>query len=84
MIQEAKQADRRELGAALAEARRAKLLSTDEAAAMFGLSAWELRRGFKAGIYPALEIGAGDKKRLRWRADLLEEAILRQIGGMNV
>ena len=80
MIQEFEQQDKRELGAALAEARqRARLLSTDEAAALFGLSAWELRRGFKAGIYPALEIGAGDKKRLRWRADLLESAILRQI-----
>lgn len=85
MIQETEQTDRRELGAALAEARRrARLLSTAEAAEAFGLSAWELRRGFKAGVYPALEIGAGDKKRLRWRADLLEEAILRQIGGTNV
>lgn len=80
MIQEIQQTDRREMGAALMESRRRnKLLSTAEAAKEFGLSAWELRRGYRAGVYPALEIGAGEKRRLRWRSDLLEAAILRQI-----
>lgn len=68
------------LGPALHEARRRnRMLSTSEAADLFGLSQAELRRGFQEGIYPALLVGAGNRKRLRWRPDLLEAAILREI-----
>ena len=52
------------------------LLTTEQAATATGLSAYELRVGFKNGKYPALVIGAGGKRpRLRWRLDLLIEAI---------
>lgn len=60
--------------------RRPRLLAnTEEAAEFTGLSAFELRRGYKAGIYPAIAIGGGDKKRLRWNLDILAEAIERQM-----
>ena len=54
-----------------------RLLTTNEAAEMFGLSAYELRNGFKQGIYRAIAIGSRDstKKRLRWRSDQLKEDI---------
>ena len=51
-------------------------MSTEKASEATGLSCFELRRGFKQGIYPALLIGTGGKRpRLRWRLDLLEAAI---------
>ena len=53
-----------------------RLLTTREASQMFGLSEYELRRGYKEGIYPAIEIGGGEKwRKLRWRSDLLEETL---------
>ena len=59
-----------------------RLLNTQEAAKATGLSAYELRMGFKQGRYPAIEIGDEDSrvKRLRWNLDALEAAILRQLG----
>ncbi len=52
------------------------LLTTKQASEIFGLSEYELRRGYKEGIYPAIEIGAGmEHKKLRWRYDLLEDAL---------
>lgn len=57
-----------------------RFLTTKEAGQMFGLSEYELRRGFKEGIYPAIEIGSGKNfRRLRWRSDLLEEVLGRRI-----
>ncbi len=56
------------------------LVTTAQASAETGLSAWELRRGFKQGIYPAIEIGRGERsKRLRWNLDLLKQAIEDQM-----
>ena len=54
-----------------------RLLTTKEASQIFGLSEYELRRGFKAGIYPAIQIGSGSQKyrKIKWRYDLLEEAL---------
>ena len=51
-----------------------RLLNTAEAAKAVGLSAYELRMGFKQGRYPAIEIGDEDSrvKRLRWNLDALE------------
>lgn len=52
------------------------LVNTQEAARLTGLSAYELRTGFKRGIYPALEIGRGDRRRsLRWNPEVLERAL---------
>ncbi len=56
------------------------LVTTDQAANATGLSAWELRAGFKQGKYPAIEIGRGEqKKRLRWNLDMLQAAIQQQM-----
>ena len=56
------------------------LVTTAKAAANTGLSEWELRRGFKEGIYPAILIGRGKRaRRLRWDLDLLHEAIRRRM-----
>ncbi len=53
-----------------------RLLTTKEASEIFGLSEFELRRGFRAGIYPAIQVGSGEKfRKIKWRYDLLEEAI---------
>ena len=54
-----------------------RLLSTKEASQIFGLSEYELRRGFKVGIYPGIQIGRGGQKyrKIKWRYDLLEEAL---------
>ena len=52
------------------------LISTEKAAELTGLSAYELRNGFKRGLYPALEIGRGSRRKsLRWDADILQAAI---------
>ena len=57
-----------------------QLVPTSVASAVVGLSAWELRRGFKAGEYPGLLIGRGDRsRRLRWDVDELREAIRRRM-----
>lgn len=56
------------------------LVSTKEAVKATGLSAWELRNGYKTGRYPAIEIGYGERaKRLRWNLDMLQAAIMRQM-----
>ena len=54
--------------------------TTKKASEVTGLSEYELRRGWKAGIYPALLIGSGDqRRRLRWNLEMLEAAIKRQM-----
>ena len=51
-------------------------VNTHRASQETGLSAYELRRGFKEGIYPALEVGRGDRRRfLRWDLEVLQEAL---------
>lgn len=56
------------------------LMNTKQAAKATGLSAYELRRGYKLGLYPAIEIGMSSKnKRLRWNMKMLEEAIFRNM-----
>lgn len=56
------------------------LVTTKQAAKATGLSEYELRRGWKQGIYPALLIGRGDQRRLlRWNLEALEEAIRAQM-----
>ncbi len=54
-----------------------KLLTTKEASEIFGISEYELRRGFKEGIYPAIQLGLDESKirRMRWRYDLLAQAL---------
>ncbi len=61
------------------------LVTTAKASADTGLSEWELRRGYKEGIYPAILIGRGERaRRLRWDLDLLRDAIRRKmIEGVN-
>lgn len=55
-------------------------VSTNEAVKATHLTAWELRNGYKAGRYPAIEIGNGKRaKRLRWDLDLLQAAIRQQM-----
>ena len=58
-----------------------KLLTTAQAAAETGLSAYELRLGWKQGRYPALEIGSGASRarKLRWNLDSLMAAIERRM-----
>ena len=52
------------------------LISTRQASELTGLSEYELRYGFKRGLYPALEIGRGSRRKsLRWDPDILREAI---------
>ena len=41
-----------------------KMLPLKEAAALIGISAWELARGARAGIYPHIKIGEGRGKYL--------------------
>ena len=55
------------------------LVTTKQAAEATGLSEYELRRGWKEGRYPALVIGRGDERRLRWNLEALEEAIRAQM-----
>ena len=55
-------------------------VGTEEAARAVGLSEYELRMGFKAGKYPALEIGRGSRRRaLRWDLDVLRAALEEQM-----
>ena len=52
------------------------LINTKQAAELTGLSAYELRHGFKKGLYPALEVGRGSRRKsLRWDPDILQQAI---------
>ena len=52
------------------------LICTKKAAELTGLSEYELRYGFKQGLYPALEIGRGSRRKsLRWDPDILRQAI---------
>lgn len=52
------------------------LVCTKKAAELTGLSEYELRFGFKQGLYPALEIGRGSRRKsLRWDPDILQQAI---------
>lgn len=52
------------------------LINTKQAAELTGLSEYELRYGFKQGLYPALEIGRGSRRKsLRWDPDILQQAI---------
>ena len=39
------------------------LICTKKAAELTGLSAYELRHGFKQGLYPALEVGRGSRRK---------------------
>ena len=50
-----------------------RLVNTKTAALTIGLSEYELRLGAKSGRYPCLSLTGG--KRLRWRLDLLQDAI---------
>lgn len=52
------------------------MVGTQAASNYTGLSEYELRRGYKEGRYPALEIGGG---RLRWNLEELEAAIRKQM-----
>ena len=52
------------------------LINTRQAAELTGLSEYELRYGFKQGIYPALEVGRGSRRKsLRWDPEVLQQAI---------
>ena len=52
------------------------LICTKKAAELTGLSEYELRHGFKCGLYPALEVGRGSRRKsLRWDPDILQQAI---------
>ena len=51
-------------------------VNTEEAARLTGLSAYELRTGYKMGVYPALAIGRGSRRRaLRWDLEVLRAAL---------
>ena len=57
-----------------------KLLSTKEVSEAIGMSEFELNRGFREGLYPALIVGNGGRgSKLRWDLDLLTEAIKKQM-----
>lgn len=52
------------------------LICTKKAAELTGLSEYELRYGFKRGLYPALEVGRGSRRKsLRWDPEVLQQAI---------
>ena len=52
------------------------LINTRQAAELTGLSEYELRYGFKQGLYPALEVGRGSRRKaLRWDPDIFQQAI---------
>lgn len=52
------------------------LICTKKAAELTGLSELELRNGFKRGLYPALEVGRGSRRKsLRWDPEILQQAI---------
>ena len=52
------------------------LICTKKAAELTGLSAYELRHGFKQGVYTALEVGRGSRRKsLRWDPEVLQHAL---------
>lgn len=52
------------------------LINTKQAAELTGLSAYELRHGFRQGVYPALEVGRGSRRKsLRWDPEVLQQAL---------
>ena len=52
------------------------LICTKQAAELTGLSEYELRYGFRQGLYPALEVGRGSRRKsLRWDPEILQQAI---------
>lgn len=52
------------------------MINTKQAAELTGLSEFELRNGFKRGLYPALEIGRGSRRKsLRWDPEVLQQAL---------
>ena len=52
------------------------LVCTKKGAELTGLSELELRNGFKRGLYPALEVGRGSRRKsLRWDPEILQQAI---------
>ena len=52
------------------------LVCTKKASELTGLSELELRNGFKRGLYPALEVGRGSRRKsLRWDPEILQQAI---------
>ena len=56
------------------------LLTTEQASKAVRLSQYELRRGWKEGRYPALQIGRREQRqRLRWNLDVLQAAIMEQM-----
>lgn len=57
-----------------------RLVNTEEAARVTGLSERMLRQGWKTGLYPAIELGGGGRGvRLRWNLNLLDAAIMNQM-----
>lgn len=52
-------------------------LSTKAAASALGISAYELRRGFRAGVYPGIQVGEKGK-RLKFDPDIVQAAIQRK------
>lgn len=51
-------------------------VTTKEAAKLTGLSEYTLRLGFKAGEFPALEVGRGSRRRsLRWDIEALHAVL---------
>ncbi len=53
-----------------------RFVNTREAARETGLSEYTLRQGFKQGLFPALEIGRGSRRRsLRWDLDVLQSRL---------
>lgn len=60
-------------------------INTEEAARLTGLSTYELRTGYKMGVYPALEIGRGSRRRaLRWDIETLQAALAARMTTRNV
>ena len=52
-------------------------VNTKTAARILGLSQYELRRGYKQGVYPAIQIGGGDeRKTLRWDVNLMRDTLV--------
>lgn len=61
------------------------LVCTKEAARQTGLSVYELVNGYKRGVYPALEIGRGSRRRaLRWDIETLQAALAARMTTRNV
>ncbi len=57
------------------------VLTTDEVLqAIPWMTRYQLIRGYKEGIYPAVQIGKGGRgSKLRWDLDLLQDAIKRKM-----